>query len=132
MRSGHQSADIDTPKVRAAHNQYIGADGGVYVPRSYQLSYAQSTGFSAQGDLVFHYEAAGTRHQTLGGYEYTRGNADSILYLGALPDISVFAPDYDVPLGAPALSTSQFTRNRSFSYFVNHQSRLWQIGRAHV
>ncbi|MGH7943489.1 MAG: TonB-dependent siderophore receptor [Opitutaceae bacterium] len=120
-----QSSDIDTPKTRAAHNQYIGTDGGVYVPRTYQLSIVKSDNLAAQGDLVLEYGFLGTRHQTLGGYEYVRGRTDNELSLGALADISVYEPDNDVPLGAAALSTSQTTENRSFSYFVNHQSRLW-------
>lgn len=120
-----QSSDIDTPKVRAAHNQYIGTDGGVYVPRSYQLQRTLSNLFSGQGDLVFKYEVLGTRHQTLGGYEFVRSAGDNVLFLGVLPDISVYAPNYDVPLGAATLSTSQTTSNRSLGYFVNHQSRLW-------
>lgn len=121
-----QSVDIDTPKVRAAHNQYIGTDGGVYVPRSYQLQTNNNDSLAGQGDLVFQYEIVGTRHQTLAGYEFARSAGDTVLFLGALPDISVYAPNYDVPLGVATLSTSQTTRNRSLSYFVNHQSRLWQ------
>jgi outer membrane receptor for monomeric catechols len=121
-----QSVDIDTPKVRAAHNQYIGTDGGVYVPRSYQLQTNNSDSLAGQGDLVFHYEIIGTRHQTLAGYEFARSAGDNVLFLGALPDINVYAPNNDVPLGVASLSTSQTTRNRSLGYFVNHQSRLWQ------
>lgn len=120
-----QATDIYTPKVRAAHNHYIGTDGGVYVPRSYQLQTNKNNSFSGQGDLVVNYAVLGSRHQTLGGYEFVRSTADNVLFLGALPDISVYAPNNDVPLGVATLSTSQTTRNRSLGYFVNHQSRLW-------
>ncbi len=121
-----QSIDTETPKVRAGHDQYIGADGGLYVPRTYQLNPNQTERVSAQGDLVVTYEVFGIRSQTLAGYEFTRVDTDNILRIGAIADINVYAPDNDVPLGAAALTQSQTTDNRSLSYFINHQSRIWQ------
>jgi len=120
----HQMTNIDTPKARPNHAHYIGADGNVYLVRNYQLSYAVQNYASAQGDLVLKYNLLGN-HQTLAGYDWLWTRVDSQLFLGSIGDLNVFAPNNDMPLGTPALSTDSLTRNRSIGYFANHQSRFW-------
>ncbi len=120
-----QMTDIDTPKARPNHAHYIGTDGYVYLVRTYQLSYAVSNFVSAQGDVVFKYDAFRGDHQTLVGYEVVRSRVDSQLYLGSIGDLNVFKPNNDMPLGTASLSTDNLSRNRSLGYFINHQSKFW-------
>ena len=120
----HQMTDIDTPKARPNHAHYIGADGYVYLVRTYQLNYAVQNYASAQGDLVLNYKLLGN-HQTLAGYDWLWTRVDSQNYLGSIGDLNVFAPNNDMPLGVASLATDSLSRNRSIGYYLNHQSKFW-------